>query len=294
MSTTDTPAAPATTDTPAATSSPDTSTTPAAADTPATTTSTTAFETSLPDGWQDHLGEEFAPHAASLQNFKDIKGLAKSYLHARASRTQLPDESSTPEQVAEWRELAGVPETPAAYELSAPEQLPEGVQWDDTRAAKLSEIAHKHHVPKAALKALAEADLQFQSELAGRAQAQIEEAKAEAKAQLVADWGSNFEANSNTVRHLASRLGESAQVPQEQLEALANNPAFNKIVLGMSKLISEDSARTPAGFGDLRSDQQRADEIMSGKDPEWGKKYMQGDRAAMDLVSQLLQKAGQA
>jgi len=101
---------------------------------------------SLNENWHTQLGDEFAPHAASLANFKDIKGLAKSYLHARSSRPSFPGADATPAQLAEWREVAGVPETPAGYELKAPEELPEGVEWSEERVGKFAEIAYKWNV----------------------------------------------------------------------------------------------------------------------------------------------------
>jgi len=64
-----------------------------------------------------------------------------------------------------------------------------------------------------------------------------------------------------------------------------------------AKHTQEDRTRLPAGFGDIRSPQQKANAIMDGSDPVWGKKYTQGTaeeaQAAYNEVARLLAEAKQ-
>lgn len=287
---TEAPPAPTPETTPAPATTPEVTPAPA---TPAPSQRLFTDDGKFAENWHTHLGDEFAPHAETLSRFKDPAGLAKSYLHARASRPQFPGADATPQQIQEWRELAGVPADPSGYQLQAPETLPEGVSWDDGRVSKFAELAHKYHVHPEFMREAIALDLAHQSEIAGQTKAQIEAHHAAAKEELMTAWGAKFQENSNLVRHLVARLGESAALPEEQVQALANSPAVAKVMLQVNRLISEDAVKTPAGFGDLRSPQQRANDIMTGKDQEWSERYRNGDRDAMELVGKLLQQADQ-
>jgi CheY-like chemotaxis protein len=133
----------------------------------------------------------------------------------------------------------------------------------------------------------------FSPTLAFDAEAAQREADAKKQAQdsLVADWRGDFQRNASTVRHITNKIGEAAGVPEEQISELANNPAFARMMLHVSRLSSEDSIAAPAGLGDLRSPADRAEMIMTGKDPVWGDKYQNGDPEAYNTVVNLLKQA---
>jgi hypothetical protein len=61
-----------------------------------------------------------------------------------------------------------------------------------------------------------------------------------------------------------------------------------KILNQVAKMTAEDPTRAPAGYGDLRSTRQKAEDIMQGRDPEWSQKYKEGDLAAVRKVESLL------
>jgi len=280
------------------TSTPQTPATPAAVvDTTQTPQATAPVyfnaDGSLGKDWHLGLGDEFAPYASQLATFKDVKGLAKSYVHLRASGPAYPTDASTPEEVSRFRQLAQVPESPDGYGLTPPENLPEGVVWDDAMSKSFAELAHKHHVPAGAVKAIADLQVQIETDRAQKLQDTMKNIRQEAENALVAEWRGNFEQNKSVVRHLAGRLAESAGIPADDpiFAEIVNVPAFAKIMLQVSKLTAEDAVRVPGGFGDLRSPQQRANEIMNGGDKEWGSKYQDGDKQAMALVSDLLKQA---
>lgn len=251
---------------------------------------------SFGENWHAGLGDEFAPHAATLGRFKNVGDLAKSYMHLRANGPAYPGEGSTLEDIARFRQLAQVPETQEGYAYK-PENLPEGLEWSDEKASGFFELAHKHHMPAPAVKAIVDYQLEREAARMQEAEAAAATERKAAEDALVAEWRGDFEANKSTVRHLTETLARSAGVPTDDpaISQLANTPAFAKIMMQVSKLTAEDAIRTPAGFGDLRSPQQRADAIMDGTDPEWGKKYTEGTTeeraAAYQFVTQLIAQA---
>jgi len=260
---------------------------------PTESSSSPAFnpDGSFSDGWPGALGDEFASHAAQLSTFKDVKGLAKSYLHLRAHGPAYPDEQASDEDIARFRTLARVPEegTAEAYGLTIPENASDA---DKAIYDKMAALAQKHHLPAPGFAALVEEYSAMQQEQVQAYLDQQQRAFREAQDDLIAHWRGDFESNCSTVRHYTERLALSAGVSVEDpaIQSLANNPAFARMMMEVAKLTSEDRVRAPGGFGDLRSPRQQAEEIMSGRDPVWGERYRAGDRGAMEHVSAILQK----
>lgn len=243
------------------------------------------------ENWTTALGDEFSPHADALKNFKDVKGLAKSYLHFRSTGPTYPGDGATDDDVARFRGLAQVPATPEAYGLTVPDGATDS---DKAVIDRIAKAAHKAHIPAPAMKSLFE---EFNAIQAEQLQALNDEWTAKQKAAedaLVSEWRGNYEPNKAAVRHLATTLATQVGVdPQDAgFTEMVNNPAFAKIMLQVSKLTQEDRILAPSGLGDLRSNQQRAEAIMDGSDPIWGKKYVSGSHdeqmAAYNEVKRLL------
>lgn len=248
----------------------------------------------LGDNWHAALGDEFAPHAAQAAQFKTVGDLFKSYVHLRSTGPAYPGEGATPEDIQRFHALAKVPvdATPEAYGLQLPTDLPaeERAVYD-----RILKTAHANHVSAPGLAAVVKEYQAIQAEeAAAEAAASAEKAQA-ARQELISAWKGNYEANASTVRHLTDKFGQAAGLDQGAIEQLANNPAFAKMMMSIASNISEDRIQTPAGFGDLRSNAQRADDIMSGKDPVWGEKYVNGSteekQAAYNEVARLLGEA---
>jgi len=255
--------------------------TAAAAPAAAATTTPTVFN---PDGafgenWHSALGDEFTPHAAALKDFKDVKGLAKSYLHFRTTGPQYPTDQSAPEDITRFHALAKVPAegTPTAYGITLPDGLApeESAIYDRITAA-----AHKAHAPAPAVAAIVAEYQKVQAEIIQKEQERVAAQNQQAQDALIAKWGGKFQENSSIARHITETLGSSAGIPADDphLQALFNNPAFAQMAVEFAKHTQEDRTRLPAGFGDIRSPQQKANSIMDGTDPVWGKKYTEGTK----------------
>jgi hypothetical protein len=232
---------------------------------------------SFAENWTSSLGDDFAPHAQSLNDFKDVKGLAKSYLHFRSTGPAYPSDQSQPEDISRFHALAKVPAegTPTAYGL----QIPEGIAPEEKAMyERIAAVAHKAHAPAPVVAAIVAEYQAIQGQVIA---AENERIASEHKAyddELIGQWGSKFEENKSIARHLISTMGASAGISADDpaLASIINNPAFARIAVEFAKHTSEDRTRLPAGFGDIRSPQQRANSIMDGTDAVWGKKYTDG------------------
>lgn len=231
------------------------------------------------ENWHTNLGDEFSPHAAQLGTYKDIKGLAKSLIHFRANGPTYPTETSSPDDVTRFRTLAGVPETGTseAYGFTIPEAADEHARKGYELIAK---VAHENHLNGPGVAKLVAAFEAHQASEIARMEADYSQQQKAAQDALVASWRGDFEGNKSTVRHIAEKLAATAGIEygDPSLQALADNPSFSRIMLEVSKLTQNDSIRTPAGMGDLRSHQQQADDILAGTCPIWGKKYQAGTK----------------
>jgi hypothetical protein len=151
--------------------------------------------------------------------------------------------------------------------------LPEGVPFDSELAEAVTKAAHASHTPPAALHAMARTFNEVFTKRAAEAEAAAMAQRKAAQDALVAEWRGNFETNAATVRHVAGRLAETAGVEPEAVAELANNPAFARVMLQVSKLTAEDRTATPTGFGDLKSPAQKIADIKAGNDPHWSPKF---------------------
>ena len=140
------------------------------------------------ENWHQAFGDEFSAHGETAARFKNPGDLLKSYVHLRQTGPAYPDAMATPDQVARFRQLANVPSNPEGYNLPIPEQLPEGVEFDQALAADFAKLAHQHHVPAPALRALMEKQLAIASAEASEHAQAIAKAQEEARSSLINEW----------------------------------------------------------------------------------------------------------
>lgn len=258
----------------------------------------------LGENWFLALGDEFAPHAKDLGKHKDIRSVLTELEYFRKNGVEYPGAAADAKAIERFRKVAGVPETPEGYGLTAENaKLPEGMVFDTELAAEVSKAAHETHTPPAALAKITAA---FNEVLANRTAEAAKQAQEQAKATqdaLVKEWGGDFLNNASTVRHITSKIAESAGIMPDDpamVEFLADinaKPALAKMMLQVSRLTSEDRIQTPTGFGDLQSPAQRIAAIKAGTDPVWGAKWKSGTTAekqeAYEFVKQLSERAKQ-
>jgi hypothetical protein len=236
--------------------------------------------------WFLKLGDEYSAHAPDLSKITDIRTLLTEREYFRKNGVSYPGENAQPAEIDRFRKVAGVPDSPEGYGLTAEAMaLPEGMEFDSELAAAITQAAHKTHAPPAVVAAIA---AEFNTVLAKRmADAAAAEAatKKAAQDELVTAWRGDFETNASTVRHWATKLAESANLPADSpfiasfMNDINTQPALSKMLMEVSKLYGEDRIAAPNGFGDLRSAAERVRAIEAGTDPQWGAKYLSKDKA---------------
>jgi hypothetical protein len=232
---------------------------------------------------------EWLPEKFWRNDKADVESLSKSYqgleqlLGKKANAIVPPSEKSTPEEVAAYRKAIGVPESPEAYNLK-PEQLPEGVTWDDNVAKKAAELAHKHNVPAAAMQEFMKFDME-RAALMNQAAAQMIETQLETgRAELQKVWGDKMPEKIELARRAAVTAGVD---PTSQGFV---DPQVVKAIVNLAEKLSDDKlvAGDQTGASSTRA---RARDIMTNQSNPLYTKYQEGDAEVVDQVRRMLTSA---
>jgi len=262
---------------------------PAATETSTAPTQHTGYfkdDGSFSEGWIDKLPDEVADYKSSIKNFKSVPDLVKALGNANAligKKLGVPNEKSSPEEVAAFRRSLGVPDTIDEYKF-APDALPEGMTWDDNNVKNYAEIAHKHNIPPSAMKALVTEHAKMEHFKMQGMQAQIEKQHVDAVNTLKKEWGGEFDKNIGLAKQAAKIAGVNANS-----QGFAD-PEVVRGFVRLSQMMSEDKVGRSMSGSEFMTGSARAKDIMSNPDNSWHKRYMEGDREAATLVTGLLKQ----
>jgi len=225
----------------------------------------------------------FVKEAPDFKTF--VKG---AYDAHREVGARLPVKTDgKPESVAEWRKThlptlykAGLLEAPPAtwqdYGVVKPQDIPEGLSWDDKRAERYASILHKYGVPKGIVPELMEL---HQEALTGAHMA-LKTSKEEGK------------------RFTAAIFKTPEELEFFELTGLGNHPGFLSVMMRLAHGALQDSsvlAGLPSGQGGggMTGDEVRKElaAIMSDTNNPRHKLYWQKDKATLDYVDSLYRKA---
>jgi hypothetical protein len=179
-----------------------------------------------------------------------------------------PGTDAKPEDIAayqaEVRKITGAPEKPEGYGLKAPDNLPEGVEWNAELATKAATIAHKYSVPPEALHELIALNNENMSGLVAKSAEAQKAQREEMIAGLNAEWKDQAANNWQRAARGAVALGIDINTSE-----LANNAEFIKAALAVDKLIGEDQkligVDSSQSTYEERMDKIRASDAYQGK-----------------------------
>ena len=224
------------------------------------------------------------------ENKADYESLAKGFngleqlLGKKAHAVLVPNEKSTPEEIAEFRKAIGVPESADEYvKALKPEQLPAGVNFDESMAKAASAIAHKHNVPPAAMRELAALQVgQVQAIMQAGEQmavAEVESARAELKQQYGDEYGEKIQ--------LASRVAKTFGIDAE--DRMWQSPNAIRFALMVADKLSSDKI---VGTDALTASTGRsaAKDIQTNPENPYYQRYRDNDPDVVDLVRRYIKE----
>lgn len=240
---------------------------------------------------------DYVPEKFWRDGKPDLEGMGKSYtelersFHTRQpAGVVVPAADAPPEAHAAYRKALGIPDDPSGYALK-PENLPDGITWDDARGTQFAALAHKHGVTPAAAKELVEFQLQQEIEARTGAQTQFDNLMAQRTESLKREWGSNYQAKLTQTKMVATALGYDAEDPE-----LFGNPKVLQLIGKVSGLLSEDAVAgmrgVVGGTGKFTTPAEEARDITRNPNNPEHARYMQGDPAIKAKVSRLYNSGG--
>ena len=227
------------------------------------TSATVAVTSSSGGDWRSGLPPDLVADK-SLESFKDVGALAKSYVEIRrtvGAPLQPPGADAKPEQLAAYRQRLGVPESPDKYELDLPKPAEgSGFQWDPHWVGRMKEHFHKAHMTPAQIRAASELFHEYMHSMADRTKAaQVQEEQAELAQSvkvLEEKWGPHngpqwryHQARAETA--VKTLLADASESDRQEVLVLANHPAvahaLSQLADGLLERGFIDGQELPAG-----------------------------------------------
>lgn len=224
------------------------------------------------------------PTAAALQGLENLQFMASQKGFSRP-----PDDA--PQAVKDefgkrLREVMGVPDKKEDYGISKPENLPDGVEWDENGLGDYLDIFHKGNVSTATAKQIIEKHVAKVSERAAAQQSQILE---NGRQELQKVYGDKLPAAIQDAKRGIEIMSSLIGIPAEQIEQQAAlNPTMIRMLVEMKRQTSEPAVVTGQGVSGQGSFLEQADAIL--KDPVQMKSFRAGDPGVTEKWQSLMRK----
>jgi len=245
--------------------------------------------------WRSGLPEDLKTEK-SLESFKDVGGLAKSYVEGQkliGGSVRVPKDDATPEDWAKFHSKMGRPDDVAGYGFVKPE-MPEGVEWDEGLVDWFGKTAHDAGLSKAQAGKLVQAwnDNQF---------SQAHEAQKTMKQELGAlqeSWGDQFDGRVELGLRGIERLLPAEEVTQLKAlmdsSGIGNHPLMLKYAYQVGKLMKEDGYIVSSSSGGVLGAESAKAEIAAinedQKHAHWNPD-MPGHAEAVERMANLFKTA---
>ena len=193
------------------------------------------FKTLIPDAYKEEK---------ALQNFQDMDGFVKSYLHSQklvgADKIPIPNKYATDEDWNAVYEKLGKPKSPDGYEYN----LPKEAKLDDNSLKAFSAEAHKLGL----LPKQAQGIIKYYNDLAGASETEAnnkaEAARTEAEKNLRKEFGSTYNDRIMAAKKLATTTLGNEFLNNTILQdgsKLGDNPVVVKAFADLAAQMSEDN-----------------------------------------------------
>lgn len=204
-------------------------------------------EGGLSENYTDLLREAGMENLSNtVQKYKSADGLLKgaanlvNFAGKKVEGVIVPNEGSTPEEVAEFQKAIGVPESANEYDLRL-ENLPEGLDWNDSLAGEWGDVFHNAGLSQDQAVQLSQAYADITSkqleEATGKLGEQAETTMLEQQATLQKQWGRDYDKNLQSAVDMAEVVGFDME--NEADMAAVRNPKVMNMLLGRAQSMQE-------------------------------------------------------
>lgn len=220
---------------------------------------TPAWMNSMPDAYKQN--EDFAKFGEAADAYAKFDELLK----ADGDALKIPGEDATDEDKNAFAQKLGRPETAEGYEIGKPDDLPEGVEYNEELEAAFRDTAFNLGMPKSQ----AEAIYSWYNSIVAKSEndRMIADQAALDKSvnELKDEWkGDAFKVNVELAHRVFTKfVGEEAQafIDEARVDGvtLGNHPMFLKAFHGISKVMANDALDSGRDSGNgMLSDEAKA------------------------------------
>lgn len=199
------------------------------------------------------IPEEFRTHE-SVRKFADDKHtldtsvLLKSYinLEGQMGRDKIPLPKSDEDWENAYKAL-GRPEAAEKYEVKRPENLPEGMTYDEAGEKHLRNIAFQNGWNQKQFGAAYEALFKHNTEMQAGWQNVVKEQRSTAEANLKREWGAAYDQNLGVAKAAMLEYADPDLVEHLNTSGLGNDPRLVKVFARIGKELMGDAKLKGAG-----------------------------------------------
>jgi hypothetical protein len=200
--------------------------------------------TEMPAAWYDGLSEDVTSHKGFegvKGKIKDVDGLTMSYLNlqsrmgsAEVGGLKAPTAESSSEELAEWYNASGRPESAGDYTFDG---LPEGLELDTERLTERNAVMHAAGLSQTQYETVMDLYTQEMNLMHDNLQTNMTNVRNESEIALKQEWGTDYDRNLKSVANVAEKFG----VKDALLETgLINHKAVLDMLYKVSLSTSED------------------------------------------------------
>ena len=238
--------------------------------------------------WKASLSEEVRSDK-SLENIKDIEGLAKSYVHAQkmvgSDKIPVPNKYATDKDWDAVYEKLGRPKSADGYKYD----LPQDKQVDEASLKEFSNQAHKLGL----LPTQANGVVKFYNEMTAKS---IQDADSKALAarenstkELKQEWGQAFDQKINQAATLAKSVGATELFDTNLADGtkLGDHPVMIKAFAELASKMGEDTITQASGPAYLTPNQieKQIGELTQPGSAYWDKNHMNHQAAVQEVLA---------
>lgn len=224
--------------------------------------------------WKDFIPEDLKDRS-EWNNIKDVSDLYKNYISAQqmiSKSVRLPDETSTPEDVAAFYSKLGKPQEKTEYKFEyKPAKESYVYNQDSFDFTVFQDIADKANLTKDQYQALASAYLDINNENYINYNKSLEEKAAQelkdAENKLKTAWGQQYNSNINSISEKVKKLYPESTLTRMQNAGLFRDPEFLEAHLKLTKMMTGDTVFIEGNVVEnvpqtLQSLQDKRDKLM--------------------------------
>ena len=242
--------------------------------------------------WKEYIPEDLKDRA-EWNNIKDPSDLFKNYINAQqtiSKSVRLPDEQSSPEDIAAFYTKLGKPAKKEDYTFDYTQKEGDIYGKESFDFSMFQDLADKANLTESQYKALASAYIDVQNDQYKKYNSSLAEKAAEelkaAEGKLKNAWGNQYNNNINLITEKVKKLYPKATLTRMQNAGLFRDADFLLAHLKLTKMMSGDTVFIEGNA--VENVPQTLQTLSQKRDALMQEDYAKNKEAIMNLNQQIV------